>query len=247
MRRRGFIVSLVIFLVGSTGCHRTAKPDDTHPVIPTDQPLKRSDDAILANNHGKALSEKGEYAEALQELNRAIQLDPDLAHAFNNRGLVYAGMGEKAKALADYDEAIRLNPSLAPVYNNRARVWLGKGSWKSALADFDAAIRLDPALATAYIHRGIIRAACPLAELRDRAKAMDDARKGCELTRWKDSGAMSTLAAAYAENGEFDEAVKWQTKALEDEDFARVHGESAQLVLALYAARKPYRMAAPGD
>jgi hypothetical protein len=59
------------------------------------------------------------------------------------------------------------------------------------------------------------------------------------LTEWKDSARLDTLAAAYAESGDFESAVKWEEKAIglateADKDSCRAH-------LALYQAGKPYR------
>lgn len=40
-------------------------------------------------------------------------------------------------------------------------------------------------------------------------------RRTCELTQWNDPDAVDTLAAAYAEAGDYQSAVKWQTKAID--------------------------------
>ena len=72
-------------------------------------------------------------------------------------------------------------------------------------------------------------------------KALVLAQKACELTNWKDASVLESFAAACAETGDFEQAVRWQTKALEDKDFAAHAGDAARKRLELYKQRKPCR------
>ena len=76
--------------------------------------------------------------------------------------------------------------------------------------------------------------------LRDGKKAVELAIEACELTRWKEAYCLETLAAAYAETGDFASAVKWQTKAIELEADAKEKDEY-QARLKLYQEKKPFR------
>jgi serine/threonine-protein kinase len=88
-------------------------------------------------------------------------------------------------------------------------------------------------------HNGLawIKATCPVDELRDGKAAIEHATRACELTDWNDPDLIDTLACAYAEAGQFDQAIHWQTKicqeAPDNKDFAAR--------LRLYQEGKPYR------
>ncbi len=64
------------------------------------------------------------------------------------------------------------------------------------------------------------------------------------LTGWKNASYLATLAAAHAEAGDFDSAVKWQAKAnaLYPEAEDRTKGETR---LKLYREKTPYRETDP--
>ena len=65
----------------------------------------------------------GQYPQAIQDLDEAIQLDPQYSLAYNNRGVYYTNLGQLDQALRDYEEAIRLNPQYGGAYANRAIVY----------------------------------------------------------------------------------------------------------------------------
>ena len=81
--------------------------------------------------------------------------------------------------------------------------------------------------------------------MRNGRQAVQDGTKACELTSWKAADCLQTLAAAYAEVGMFEEAVKWQKKSLEFPDDDTGHAERARARLKLYEEGKPYRNEEP--
>ena len=73
---------------------------------------------------------------------------------------------------------------------------------------------LDPENAGTLNFLGWIRATCPQDDLRDAEQAIRDAVRACQLTDYGMPGFLDTLAAAYAEAGQFEEAVRWQEQAI---------------------------------
>jgi serine/threonine protein kinase len=62
---------------------------------------------------------------------------------------------------------------------------------------------------------GKLYAACPMAELHNVTKAIEHGTKACELNGWAEPLCLDGLAAAYAEAGRFDLAVRRQKEAIE--------------------------------
>jgi tetratricopeptide (TPR) repeat protein len=104
---------------------------------------------------------------------------------------------------------------VAIAFYNRGVLYSRQQQRDKALADFDEAARLDPDDADAHREAAWIQATASDAKLRDGKRALVSAEKACALTKNKDPWALATLAAAYAETGDFAKAVEWQTKAVE--------------------------------
>ncbi len=115
-----------------------------------------------------------------------------------------------------------------------------KKAYDKAIADFSEAIRFKPEDPIAYNNRAWLWATCPDARYRDGKRSVDSATKACEITEWKEALLLDTLAAAYAEAGDFDAAVKWQLRANALDANA---GDKAKGLgrLKLYEEKKPYR------
>jgi tetratricopeptide (TPR) repeat protein len=193
----------------------------------------------MYRSRAHAWSATKEFDKAIADYTEAIRLDRQDAWTYLDRGLAWSDKNDADKAIADYGEAIRLNPSYSWSYYYRGRQWERKKNYGQALADYAEATRLDPKDVSARNSRAWLLATCSDGKYRDGVRAVELAKQAVALDTTKMSGLLDTLAAAYAETGDFKQAVHWQERALQDARLA--NDASAKRRLELYRHEKPYR------
>jgi tetratricopeptide (TPR) repeat protein len=196
------------------------------------------------SNRAHSYDRKGDHDHAIADYTEAIRLRPKFVLAYNGRGRAYAHQRDWDKAIAAFTESIRLNPDDPTVYYNRGLAYEDKADYVKALADYNEAIRLKPDYAAACNSLAWLLAVCPDAGIRTGEKAVEYAIRACDLSEWKDASMLRPLAAACAETGDFDNAVKWETKCLESNPSPGASNEPRQR-LSLYQRNKPYHENSP--
>src|SRR5512141_3454578 len=107
---------------------------------------EKKDNIALSDSHnsrGIELADRGWLDEAIKEFRKAIELDPDSAHAHDNLATVYAEKKLFREALGEYLTAIRLEPDSATAHYNLA-CFLATHGPELATAEYRQSIELDP-------------------------------------------------------------------------------------------------------
>jgi tetratricopeptide (TPR) repeat protein len=201
--------------------------------------LINAKDTWALNNRGITWHDKGDFDKAIADYDQVLRLDGKHTWAYHNRGNAWAAKKEFHKAIADFDQAIQLDPRDGDVYSNRGLAFQAMGKYGDAVKDFTEAAALEPNRSLAHHHLAWLLATCPDAKIRDGKKAVADAKHACELTGWKDALLLNTYAAAQAEAGDFDAAVRWQARAIELAPKENLPDYRQRL--ELYRMGKPYR------
>lgn len=178
----------------------------------------------------------GETERAIHWYTEAIHQGLQNVSVYNDRGGLYGAQNDWPRAIADYTEAIRIDPGRVECYCNRATAYWRQRRYAEARADYERACKLRGERLAAYGFARLL-ATCPDATVRDGKRAVKLARSACEQTGFKDPLCLDVLGCAYAEAGQWDEAVRWAEQALKlaPEDDA----DGVRLRVDLYRLHEP--------
>ncbi len=101
---------------------------------------------IVSYNRGLTLFNLENYAGAIDDFDRVLQLNARHFRAFTMRGASYAALGQFYRALQDYNRALKFEPEFALAYVYRANVHERLGNGTQAVKDLERAVALDPKL-----------------------------------------------------------------------------------------------------
>ena len=194
-------------------------------------------------NLGNALLQNREIDAAIAEYEKTLALPFDHAESHYSIGTALRQKGDVEEAIVHYRKALELRPDYANAHNNLGNALRQQGRTEEAVHEYEAALKSEPDSILAANNLAWILATSPNASVRDGAKAVQLAQRANRLSGGSDPIILHTLAAAYAENRQFSEAVNAAQRALELADANGVASlaESLRSKLALYQAETPYR------
>ena len=151
----------------------------------------------------------------MQQLTKAVPNQPELKIQL---AMYYLINKQPHEAISEYDDILLLDPENFLALRSRADAYLNVGKHQEAITDFEKALKIEPEDTTILNNLAWVLATSPDEKLRDGKRAVELATKACELTDYKLPHILSTLAASFAESGNFDTAVEWSQKAVDMDD-----------------------------
>lgn len=182
------------------------------------------------------------YPEAIRNFELLLKNSPDDPQKVSHLAYAWAKSGDLGKALKILDEGLKKAKDNIDLLRNRADINLMYGKWNEAIADYNSILKLDPEDSGVLNNFSWLLATSPEASVRNGKKALEYGLKACELTWYKEAHILSTLAAAYAELGQFDKARDWSSKSIllgEKDKMPRI--EDLRNELKSYKENKPWR------
>jgi tetratricopeptide (TPR) repeat protein len=156
-----------------------------------------------------------ELDKAIQEYNEAVRLSPGAPEAQLALGVAYRLKGDLGKAQQAFESALGKNPTTAEGQRWLADLYADQKLFSEAIQHYNDALKIDPESAEAQNNLAWLYATCEDTKWRDPRAALEHARRAVELTQWKEAAFIDTLAEANYASGNYQEAVRIQSRALE--------------------------------
>ena len=206
-----------------------------------DQALKAKPEMAEAHNGlGAMLGKMGRIPEAIDQLREAVRLKPDDAESQYNLGVALARNNRIAEAIEHYQKAVALRDNFAEAHASLASALAHTGQFRTAIEHYRRALRANPDAWQVLQPLAWLLASRDAAEGGDARQAVTLALRSCELTARRNPLCMDALAAAYAANRRYSDAVATAQEALR---LAQAVGEGA-LTATLRARLQAYQAAA---
>jgi tetratricopeptide (TPR) repeat protein len=189
--------------------------------------------------------ENGDVAGAKRNVDAALHADPKYWPALYQRAEIFAMQGNYDLAIQDCNDALRQSPTFVDASLLRATINGAYGKYAEALKEINYVISLHPqrvVLGRALKQRAWLQATCPNAAFRNGRQAIKDAKAACSISEWKDENSIDTLAAAYAETGDFEAAMRYAAQALAVKGIAPFDQKHIQRHLTLFQQHQPVRL-----
>ncbi len=192
-------------------------------------------------NLGFLLNKTGAFREAAGHLKMVVEERPEDAEVHEVLATALEGDGQVEDALEYYRRTVRLDPSAANAWLGGSNLLAREGRYSKALSVLEQAHKRLPANGLIAHALARILAGVPGEELRDGSRALPLALK---VFKAQPSGFHAeTVAMAYAETDDCEQAAKWQQRAVEAENGNKAGNRGAQLreMLSYYREQQPCR------
>lgn len=191
--------------------------------------------------------QKGDLDNSMAHLQKALAVRPNYEEAHFYLGHVFVDAGRPDEAIEQYQKALEIGPHYGEAYNEIANIMYKKNEFGKAIDNYEKALELKPDFLMARNNLAWLLSTCPNPDLRDGKRAVDlvekEIQKERQLALGKDPLLLRTLAAAYAQAGNFPDAVKTAQEALDEAKLMNNPGitEGLQREIKLYESGSSYR------
>jgi tetratricopeptide (TPR) repeat protein len=196
-------------------------------------------------NLGSVALLQGDVRAAADAYRKAAEREDTTSGPWQFGGYLREDLKRQSAAVAAFEAAIEFNPRDFLLRYILGEILQDQDRYAESEQAYLGAIQAQPASVLAYDGLGRLLGTCPDDNVRDGKRAVEYATTACERTGWQNPQYLNTLAAAYAEARQFDEAVRYQNRALEDPELRDDLRRAAMQRLELFRQNRPFRENTP--
>ncbi|MBL9125563.1 MAG: fused MFS/spermidine synthase [Planctomycetaceae bacterium] len=199
--------------------------------------------AVFFADLGAVAADREQFDLAVEQFRRATQLDPNYLPAYQELAAIYERLKRRPLAIEALTELVRRVPNQPALRIKLAGLLTEEKRPGLAIEQYREVLRLNPGEVVAMNNLAWLLATCRDQSLRDGELALKLAKQACDGTQNSFPGFLDTLAAAYAELGRYDEAIRTLQTAIEA---ANKRNETSFVAasrgrMELYQQGRPYR------
>lgn len=185
---------------------------------------------------------EGNFTEATKDLQDILKADPGNVELRLQLAAFYVADQRPRKAIELLTQVIEQDKDNWRALRARGDALLSVGKHAEAVADYNAGLAIEAEDDGILNNLAWVLATSPMDDVRNGTRSIELATKACEVTEYKKPHILSTLAAAYAESGNFEKAIEWSNKAVElGEEELKDQIEQLKDELQHYKDGKPFR------
>ena len=199
--------------------------------------------ALIHDSVGNVLARKGRLDEAIVHLRQAIELRPDYPDAHYNLGTALFQKGDLDGAIAQWRTTLSIHPYDAGAHTSLGNALVQKGFLGEAVDHYERALQSEPDSILPLNNLAWVMSTGPDDSLRNDEVAVQLATKANQLSKESNPVFIRTLAAAYAQAGQFEKAIETARRASEQANAQGAHDLAVQIRedVDLYQRRTPFR------
>src|SRR5438552_3370781 len=202
-----------------------------------------SNNDVALNNLGITFLDKGQLDEAISRLQAAIDLRPENGPAHDNLAKALLKKGQVAEAMVHYRKFLEIEPANVEARNTLGTALIQQGKFTEAIDQWEKALAIQPENGNAASNLSWVFATCPEDSIRNGERAVELAEKALRISGGRIPMIYRVLAAAYAENGQFSQAIESAQRGADLANSQGNPGLAAELQsnIVLYQAGTPLR------
>jgi tetratricopeptide (TPR) repeat protein len=182
-----------------------------------------------------------DYSQAIEDFKQLQKVAPKSPELLGQLAMLYEANKQPRKAVAAYNDVLAVDSENFMALRGRADAYLNIGDHADAVTDYEAALKIKPQDSGVLNNLAWVLATSPDDNVRNGKRSVELGTQAAKLGDYKQAHILSTLAAGYAETGDFETARQWSQKAVDlGSDDPDVNTQLKK-ELASYENKKPWR------